>query len=193
MDPLADLSLPAQELGPTIQRRLREGAAPIRALLRSSLLVCGAAVLGVGFLIGVASAISPGARHYFFPPNLAASAGWQTSSAFPGTPPGGVGPSSPWPLFFHTVEETNASITIALPRPALVRRVRIRNREDCCQERAVPLDVEALGKDGPRLLCQRRTPFSTWTCNTDGVRTQRLRLRHPGLGTLHLAEIEVFE
>jgi len=57
----------------------------------------------------------------------------------------------------------------------------------------LPLNVEVMEADGPRLLCQRRSPFQSWTCNTGGVRTRTLRIRRPGPTMLHLRRIEVYE
>jgi len=195
LDPTFDVGgVDSAELPQLARRRLWQEAEPIRRLLWTSLALLAGVCVVVALVIGAACAVSPVVRAHFFPPNLAAHAAWQLSSTFPGMPGSGIGPSGPSPLFFHTLDENNASITIKLPRPARVRSVRIVNREDCCRERALPLNVSALSPEGEQLLCQRRAPFRSWTCQPNTpVRTDTVRVRHPGQGILHLASIEVYE
>jgi len=176
-----------------VARRMKEAAEPIRDLAWGAAWLVLTLLFAAALLVGASCAVSASARAYFFPPDLAALARWQTSTTYPGGPQSGLGAGSPGPLFFHTLEQQDASIVLTFQRTVAIRRVRITNRSDCCQERALPLNVETLGPKGHRLLCQRRSPFDRWTCDADGVRTQALRIRHPGTGTLHLARIEVFE
>jgi len=189
----AAAGLRPEQLARTVRQLMKREATPLRAFALRSLKVALAVGGVLGVLFGLACALSPGARAYFFPPNLARTAGWQLSSTFPGMPAAGVGAGGPGPLFFHTLEENGPSITLTFPRPIVARSIKIKNREDCCQERALPLNVESITPGGEQLLCQRRAPFQTWTCRTKGVRTQRIRIRHPGPTILHLAEIEVYE
>jgi len=181
------------ELSLAVRQSMKEEAAPIRRLLLVTGALGFASVLGLSLVIGLLSWASPTVRSVFFPPDQAARASWQLSSSFPGLPASGIGARSDGDLFFHTTEEMNPSVVLSFSRTVTVRRVRIHNREDCCQERALPLNVESLGPDGEEMLCQRRAPFQSWTCHVPGVRTKSLRIRHPGFGTLHLKAIEVYE
>jgi hypothetical protein len=161
-------------------------------LLRRTLLLCAGALLICGALFLLALAV-PSGRAWLFPRDLGRTAHWQVTSALGGNGKSGVGTSSDDPLFFHTASENNPSIDLDFGKVVHVRRVVIENRADCCGERALPLNVEIPGADGPRLLCQRRAPFRSWTCDTGGVRTKTLRIRRPGVSMLHLRRIEVYE
>ena len=140
-------------------------------------------------------------RHRWFPPDLGSTARWTTSSQYPNTAQQGLGTASPKnntgaadpPFFFHTLDQQDPYIDLEFERPVRVRRVLIENRSDCCEERALPLNVEIPGASSPRILCQRRSPFEVWTCSVKDVTTRRLRIRHPGKAMFHLRRIEVYE
>lgn len=186
-------ALDVDALAQAARRALQAFVRPLQvALLRRSAWVVGCAVVICGVAMLVALSI-PAARARLFPPDLGRNARFTISSAMGGLSTHGVGTGSVDPLFFHTNQENDPYIEVDLGKVANVRRVVIENRQDCCGERALPLNVEVMEKDGPRLLCQRRSPFQTWTCNTGGVRTQKLRVRRPGPAMLHLRRIEVYE
>jgi hypothetical protein len=48
--------------------------------------------------------------------------------------------------------------------------------------------------DGWRLLCQRRSPFTSWTCRPAApVATNRIRIQVPQETMLHLKRVAVYE
>ncbi len=153
-----------------------------------------------GLAVVLIATVAP-LRERWFPTDLGPSAHWTASSHFSGTVQQGVGTppaaSDPnaedAPFFFHTLHEKDPYIDLEFSRPVRLREVRIENRSDCCEEGALPLNVEIPGSTHPQILCQRRSPFRTWTCSVDGITTRRLRIRRPGISMLHLRRIEVYE
>lgn len=180
-------------LGRAARHALRDLIRPLkRVLLRRALwvltiafVICGAALLLVLAL--------PSGRAWLFPADLGRTARWHASSAMGGSVTRGVGTNSDGPLFFHTISQDDPYVDLDLGKVVNVRRVVIENRSDCCGERALPLNVEVMEAGGPRLLCQRRSPFRSWTCATGGVKTQTLRIHRPGPTMLHLRRVEVYE
>ncbi|MEO7668762.1 MAG: hypothetical protein ABIW57_05465 [Polyangia bacterium] len=178
----------------TARSLLRAARRPIWRLFWCSaglLTVVAAAVLASA---GVAALVSPRARRWMAPPDLALSARITTSSVFPDTPAPGTVPPHQQPFFFHTNAEDHPWITFDLPHIANVRTVRITTRTDCCRERTVPLNIEVPdGQGGWRLVCQRRVPFSSWTCDTGGVATAVVRVRLAAHDMLHLSQVQIFQ
>jgi hypothetical protein len=74
-----------------------------------------------------------------------------------------------------------------------VRKIQIDNRADCCEERALPLNVQVPDGKGWRMVCQRRAPFARWTCRPPPTTTQKIRIELPGHTALHLKRVSVFE
>lgn len=154
----------------------------------------GLVALSAVALLGVA--VLPPVRHRLFPRDLAAHAAWNASTAFPGSPDSGIGPSSSsMPFFVHTASEAHPWVEIHLQRPARIREIRVENRSDCCTERTMPLDVEIPdGVGGWDLICQRHARFSSWTCHPwHPVHAQTIRLSLPSSGMLHLRKVSVYE
>jgi len=150
-------------------------------------------VVSLGIVVALLALVSPAVRARVFPTDLGLTARYKTSSTLPGIPQEGVGTYARGEVFFHTNWENRPHIDLNFGRPVRVRKVRIENRQDCCGERSLPLDVKAIGKSGERFLCQRRAPFDAWTCQAGGVRTSRIRIEVPGPSMLHLRSIEVYE
>jgi hypothetical protein len=187
--PSADIA----ELGQQAERAIRQFSRPLRrAAARVALWFLGlVAMLGVA--VALLSLVSPTVRARLFPPDLGLTAKYRVSSTIAGLPSTGIGTYARGEVFFHTNLEMRPHIDLDFGRPVRVRKVRIENRRDCCGERALPLDVKAVGKNGERFLCQRRAPFEAWTCEVGGVRTSRLRIEVPGTSMLHLRSVEVYE
>lgn len=157
-----------------------------------------AALVATGLaLVLAASLFSSALRQRVFPTDLGRTAHWKTSSVLGPLPGQGTGTDArrgpDANLFFHTQFESDPHIDVDFGRPVRLREIRVKNRADCCGERALPLNVEALGTSGPRLLCQRRAPFRSWTCHAGGVVTQKIRVRVAGTNMLHLQSVEVYE
>ncbi len=174
------------------RRALRHASAPYRGFIAAVARV--AAGLGVVVLlaVGLAGAVSPRFRARLFPRDLAAGRPWSVGSSEQGLPASGVGPSSEGNLFFHTGAVTSPAVEIDLGGEHLVRSIRVDNRADCCQERALPLDVEIWDGGGWRLIAERRAAFKVWTYDVGPVRTSKIRFRHPGTGYFHLKRISVY-
>ena len=174
------------------RRALRCASQPYRALVaglaRLAFMLAAAALLAT---ISVAS-LSPGFRARLFPRDLAAGRPWVAGSAEQGLPASGIGPSSDGPLFFHTAVVPNPSVEIDLGDEHVIRSVLVENRADCCQERALPLNVEVLVGDAWQLIAQRRAAFSVWKYDVGPVRARRIRFLHPGTNYLHLKRISVY-
>jgi len=95
-------------------------------------------------------------------------------------------------LMFHTTQEPNPWVEIDLGAVKPVRLVEVRNRVDCCQQRAVPLVAE-LSKDRKTWteVARRDTDFSTWTANFPRTSARYVRLRAPRITMLHLEKVVV--
>ena len=149
---------------------------------------------GLAALALVASAASPAARAWLFPPDLGAVASWTASSASSGGAMSGTSTRSSAGFFMHTDLQDRPSVLITLPRLAKVREVRIWNRSDCCQERTIPLNVEVPEGNGWRLICQRRSPFSSWACHPKSPEaTRQIRIEVPETTMLHLQRVAIYE
>ncbi|HET7545154.1 MAG TPA: discoidin domain-containing protein [Polyangiaceae bacterium] len=97
-------------------------------------------------------------------------------------------------LGFHTGNKKSAWVSVDLGEVRRVKRVVVYNRIDCCQERAVPLEVE-LSNDGREFtsVATREHRFQEWNVSLpSGSRARFVRLHHKAPGAFHLAEIKVF-
>jgi hypothetical protein len=95
-------------------------------------------------------------------------------------------------LMFHTQEENAPWVRIDLGSEQEIRRVRVRNRQSCCQERAVPLVVE-VGTDGVTWTEVARTyaTFDEWEARFARHRARYVRLHVPRRTALHLSNVAV--
>jgi F5/8 type C domain len=94
--------------------------------------------------------------------------------------------------FFHTKAERQPWVEVDLGEPLLFSELRVRNRSDCCTERALPLVVE-VSDDAQtfRPVAERTTNFRTWTPRFEPVRARYVRLRASGSTILHLRRVFV--
>lgn len=191
VEPLPGMDVAA--LSRQAARAIREFSRPLWVgVARAGLLTLGLGI-GLGIVVALLALVSTTVRARVFPTDLGLTARYKASSTMPGLAQEGVGTYARGEVFFHTNWENRPHIDVDFGRVVRVRKVRIENRQDCCGERALPLDVTAIGKSGERFLCQRRAPFDTWTCQAGGVRTRRIRIEVPGPSMLHLRSIEVYE
>jgi hypothetical protein len=95
-------------------------------------------------------------------------------------------------LLFHTKEERNPWVQFDLGAVHSVRRVEVKNRTDCCPERAVPLVVE-LSTDGSAFSEVDRIDedFTEWTAKFSSQKARYVRLRVPRVSVLHLEAVVV--
>lgn len=201
-DVVAELRVPAYDLAarePRLSRRravevdrwveglLDEARLEIRGpSLRSRVgrwpwLLAAAAVLGAILLF----ALRPGDKARGRP--------FHASSAYEGYATDGVVTvRAPGELLFHTVEETEPWVEIDLGSVRSFSRVEIRNRTDCCAERAVPLIVEVRDDAEPwREVARRDRVFTTWVAEVGRTNARFVRLRLAKRGLLHLTGVVV--
>ena len=153
-----------------------------RVILVGSLLV--AALCGLGWLINSATLGT----------DMARGKAWRASSAYGSFPASGLTdmPHAREPLF-HTTHEESPWFEVDLRKARPVHAVKLINREDCCQERAVPLVVE-LSEDQINwtVVTRRASPFSEWTSRFPSRQARYLRVRSQLKTNLHLQGIEIY-
>jgi hypothetical protein len=95
-------------------------------------------------------------------------------------------------FFFHTGEESNPWLEIDLGKSLEFSGTEVVNRKDCCEERAVPLIVEASDNHAAfRELSRREDAFETWRAHFAPVHARWLRIRAPRTTYLHLRAVRV--
>lgn len=94
---------------------------------------------------------------------------------------------------FHTQQESNPHATIDLGEAKRIDRVVVHNRVDCCQERAVPLQLQ-VSNDGVKFttIAERREPFEVWVANGLHAKGRYVRLRVNATTSFHLNEVEIY-
>jgi hypothetical protein len=94
--------------------------------------------------------------------------------------------------FFHTKQEAEPWLEIDLGEKRTFSSVRVLNREDCCQERAVPLVIEVSDDGKEWLEVKKRTKeFVSWRTKFEPVNARLVRLRAPKKTSLHLRRVMV--
>jgi hypothetical protein len=118
---------------------------------------------------------------------------WTASSATEGfSTTGTLGKVGPFQLLFHTEHEDEPWVVIDLVKLRLVHSISIRNREDCCDERCIPLVVEVAGDDRQFVEVARRTEtFDVWKVEFPARKSRYVRLRVEATTMLHLREIKI--
>jgi hypothetical protein len=135
--------------------RLRSRVLGQRAVRTGTLVV-----LVLGLLSATAVFIPPLLR----PANLLAHSPWHASSSYPGFTPGDkTSTGKPMEIFFHTDEENNPSIQFDMGKVQTVHHFEIKNRTDCCDDRALPLVIKT-SVDGKQFeeVARRKEPFKTF-------------------------------
>ena len=131
------------------------------------------------------------------PKDIGGGARWTASSALDGNPRTGTLPEhgffySPTSYLFHTRYESRPTLSIDLGRERWITGVEIRNRLDCCRERARALAVE-VSRDGQSFVALAWHPrhdkdFGEWRTSFAPRAARFVRI----LGKddpLHLAEV----
>jgi hypothetical protein len=151
--------------------------------------VCRCAVLGtialfVG-LLGVAWL-----REVFPVPRWTASSAfakdhWPTS--------GSLRDRGMYHLFFHTEEQANPWVILDLSSERRFHAISVINREDCCEDRAVPLVVETSNDQKTwTKIAEKKEVFAIWTGEFSETSARYLRLSVPRTTVFHLEEVTVF-
>jgi hypothetical protein len=127
-------------------------------------------------------------------PDLARGRAWRTSSVSSVCHPerkecGGVETE----ILFHTLFEQSPWFEIDLGALQQVSRIRVWNRSDCCQDRAVPLLAE-VSTDGKlfQQVGKRIDQFDKWEARFAPVQARYVRLRVQTHSALHLLRVEVY-
>jgi hypothetical protein len=95
-------------------------------------------------------------------------------------------------LIFHSAFENAPWVSIDLLRTRSIHVVSITNRDDCCQQRCIPLVIEAAGDDGHFVeVARRKDAFSVWDAEFAPRRARYVRLRVEGQTFFHLREVEI--
>jgi hypothetical protein len=118
---------------------------------------------------------------------------WRASSKFTECDlPSNTCLGSPVDIFFHTLQEDSPWVEIDLGRIQTFSTVAIRNRLDCCRERAVPLAVE-VSTDGIdyKQVARRDDIFSVWDAKFPAVQARYVRARALRQTILHFERITV--
>ena len=173
-------------------RALHVVQAPYRALALGLGGIGASLLTAASLLVLVGCLVSPAFRVRCFPRDLAQGRPWKSSSADPGRPTTGIGPSTSGNIFFHTLSTDHPWLQIDLGEAHLIRSIRVANRTDCCQVRALPLNFEVFDGHLWQLVAQRHSPFSVWKADVRPVRARLVRVRLAGTGYLHLKAIAVY-
>ncbi len=127
--------------------------------------------------------------------NIARGKPWVISSTYP------AGCRSPAQqclespnFFFHTQEQNQPWMEIDLGSPQTFTSVKIKNRQDCCAERAVPLVLE-VSSDGQhwKQLARKNEVFATWHPEFPPVTARWVRLRVARKSILHLVSVDIYK
>jgi hypothetical protein len=127
--------------------------------------------------------------------DLARGKDWRASSAhagFQGAGRVGAGapPGSP---FFHTLEEEGPWMQIDLGGPQTVAAFDVRNRTDCCFDRALPLVVETSNDEKQWApVATRESTFRTWRTTFEPRQARFVRLRVPRRTFFHLERVSLY-
>jgi len=127
--------------------------------------------------------------------NLAEGKHWQTSTTHSGFDTETQQMyGQHYSFFFHTGEgDPEPWFELDFGSPTYFKRIEIDNRSDCCQERAVPLVVEASDDHTQwQPLAERTAPFSRWVFHVTPTTKRYLRLRVKRASTLHLESVKVY-
>jgi hypothetical protein len=121
-------------------------------------------------------------------PDLAKGKPFRTSSSWAGCP----GDEGCMMQLFHTDPENQPWVEFDLGKEMKVRRIEVRNRNDCCADRSVPLVAEV---SNDRVtwteVAKREKDFATWTAKFPRTKARYVRLRVPRHTVFHLKEVVI--
>jgi hypothetical protein len=142
----------------------------------------------LGLLVVAVGALVLGAAHLLRGPDLAAKRPFELSSVYQGC----NAPGKCAELMFHTEREEKPWATIDLGSSKTVSSVEVKNRTDCCSERAIPLVVE-LSTDNRNFseVARRDADFAFWEPRFKAQQARYVRLRSLQTTALHLKGIVI--
>jgi len=124
--------------------------------------------------------------------NLALGKPWAASSHAQGLPASGTLTNSAKHFFFHTSGQEQPWLELDLGQQTRVSSVKVVNRDDCCEIRALPLVLEASSDHlAWRELARRTRTFDTWRASFSPEVARWVRLRVAKVETFHLKKIVV--
>ena len=95
-------------------------------------------------------------------------------------------------ILFHTSQDQDPWFEYDFATPVAFSSLEIRNRSECCQERAIPLVVEVSNDNKVfREVARRTDPFLTWSPKFPTERARYLRLRVLQNTFFHLEYVKV--
>jgi hypothetical protein len=100
--------------------------------------------------------------------------------------------NQPTEIFFHTAEDDSPWLEYDLGKARAVHRIEVRNRSDCCPERAVPLVLEvALDREHFREIARKTESFAEWNLTFTRVQARYVRLRVARRSILHFERVAI--
>lgn len=149
------------------------------------------ALLAVAVVALVASVFALDARERAR--DVAAGKPWEVSTRWGESCPSPEQTCENSPLyFFHTFEENDPWFIVDLKESTRISGVRVENRADCCQERAIPLVIEVSpDRQSWSEVARRTTDFGTWKASFAPVQARYVKLHVPRVTNLHFKRVRV--
>ena len=105
---------------------------------------------------------------------------------------GKLGETGTAALVVHTAEQKDPWVVIDTLRQRPIKRVILRNREDCCTDRGLPLVVEVgVDRNSFVQVGRRDSVFDEWTLEFPERTARYVRLRSESTTVLHLSGVQV--
>ena len=180
---LADL----RALSTAMLTRLTRSAQRLRAIFVRRLVLSFAALILV--VVGVKVGLSVDLK-----PSLTNGQPWRASSTLEVCHPHDHScADAVTNIFFHTLEEESPWVEFDLGSRKAFTRLTVKNRGDCCPDRAVPLIFEVSDDRVTwREVTRRTDTFSTWKTSFPTTRAQYVRLRIARRSLLHLEKFDLY-
>jgi hypothetical protein len=96
-------------------------------------------------------------------------------------------------LLFHTDPENNPWVEFDMGKPTTFHRIDVKNRTDCCSDRAVPLIVE-ISTDHTTWteIGRKDVEWTSWTINVPPKTARYIKLHVPKNVAFHLKKVAVY-
>ena len=145
-------------------------------------------------LLSLAVLLASGIKTLLTKPDLARGKPWRLSSiGIECHPEKSDCGGSTTDILFHTKLEQDPWFEYDFGAPLAFSSLTLKNRTDCCLERALPLVVEVSNDDKAFSEVVRRTEaFATWRPSFPTQHARYLRLRVPRESILHLEAVQVY-
>jgi hypothetical protein len=191
--PVTELEHDAQEATKILQALLKKATEPQRKLEHLLLLRTFRIGVAVGLLGGVIGLVLWVVSIVTTPPDLLAGKVWHASSSYKNyNPTTRIVDGNSTEIFFHTNEEMNPWVEFDLAHPALIKSITVKNRSDCCSERAIPLVVEvSQDRSHWKEVARRNEDFRQWTSKISPQQARYVRIRSLRKTWLHLEKVHV--